>query len=119
LTPRPPAAVLRAASLTAYESQTALSVDVHRSGDNVDVPIEFVWWTSDGTARAGDDYASFGRRVETLPPGETIHTLYVPITSDVLREEDEHFFIHLASSPTSANLEISATLRVTLIDDDR
>jgi hypothetical protein len=119
LTPRPPAAVLRAASLTAYESQTALSVDVHRSGDNVDVPIEFVWWTSDGTARAGDDYASFGRRVETLLPGETIHTLYVPITSDVLREEDEHFFIHLASSPTSANLEISATLRVTLIDDDR
>lgn len=115
--PARPSLSLSSATLVARESHGGVSIDVVRAGDD-SVPIEFVWWTSDDTAVAGDDYASFGRRVETLQAGESMSTLYVPLTHDVLPEPDERFFIHLAIETADAEVGDVSTAQVTIIDDD-
>lgn len=109
---------LSSSALVARESLRGLSFDVVRSGDASD-EITFAWWTSEDTALAGDDFASFGRRVERLAAGQSSATFYVPLTSDALPEPDKRFFIHLATEGSSAELGDIPTAQVTLIDDDR
>jgi hypothetical protein len=109
---------LSSSARVARESLGGLSIDVVRGGDT-DGEVEFVWWTSEDTARAGEDFASFGRRVERLPAGESKLTLYIPLTSDAVPEPDERFFIHLAAQGPGVALSGIATAQVTLIDDDR
>jgi hypothetical protein len=108
---------LATAAVTAYESQTSMTIDVVRSG-NTDEAAEVIWWTEDGTAHSGDDYASFGRRVEAFAPGETVRTLHIPITSDARPESDEHFYVHLDARSTLGPTGMPASATVTLIDDD-
>jgi hypothetical protein len=108
---------LSAGAMTAEEGETAVAVEVVRSGD-MQAAVEFAWWTRDGTAEAGDDYADFGRRVETLGPGEETRTFYVPITSDDLPEPAETFFVHIGPRQDDAQLGNISHVEITLIDDD-
>jgi tRNA A-37 threonylcarbamoyl transferase component Bud32 len=106
------------ASYVAREGQTVASVDIVRSGDST-VPVKLVWWTSDGTARAEDDYGGFDKRVETLKPGEMRHTLYIPIVSDATAEGDESFRVHLGVPAAGADIGSIGTAQVTIVDDER
>lgn len=106
------------ASYVAREGQTVVSVDIVRAGDST-VPAKAVWWTSDGTARAEDDYGGFDKRVETLMPGEMRHTLYIPIVSDAAAEGDESFRVHLGAPAGGARIGSIGSAEVTIIDDDR
>jgi hypothetical protein len=112
-----PSVTLSTRSVTVYESQVMAAVDVIRSGDSA-TPIDIVWWTSDGTARAVDDYASFGPRVETLTAGETVHTLYVPLAADAVGESPEHFYVNFDTWPRDAALDGTVTAEIRIIDDD-
>ncbi len=103
-------------SVTAYENQGMVSIDLIRHGD-ASRAVDVVWWTSDGTAHAGDDYASFGRRVETLGPGETKRTLYIPLASDALPESVEHFYVHIQAADNDRSRNITVA-EVTILDDD-
>jgi len=80
--------------------------------------LEFAWWTRDGTARAGDDYASFGARIEACAPGQTKRTLFVPLAGDAIAERPETFFVHVAlgAKPNVADDEL--TVEVRIVDDD-
>ncbi len=89
-----------------------------RSG-NAGKPLGFVWWTSDGTAHAGDDYASFGRRVEPFNRGENKHTIFIPLRSDALAEAPETFFFHIDSMPGAEPGIPAVTVDIRIIDDDR
>jgi hypothetical protein len=105
------------AMITTHEGQSAAVIDILRSGDR-DRPAEFVWWTTDGTAHARDDYASFGKRVERLKPGETARRLYIPIASDAVPEPEKYFEVHLEAKPASARIGQIGTIRVNIVDDD-
>src|SRR5690606_32570004 len=75
------------------ESAGVAAVEIER--DDARGNLSFVWWTSDGTARSGDDYADFGRRVEQFSDGEAVKVLYVPITSDsIVEDRREYFEVH-------------------------
>ncbi|MHA0287848.1 Calx-beta domain-containing protein [Mycobacterium sp. C3-094] len=63
-------------------------------------PVTVRYATSDGTARAGDDYGAATGLV-TFQPGETIKTVTVVVFGDTLLEGTENFLVTL-SSPTGA-----------------
>jgi hypothetical protein len=74
------------------------------------------WWTTDGTAVAGSDFARLEPKTERFNAGQQNITLLVPIIGDRNVEGPENFFVHFAvgESPSAkpvASIEI-------LIDDD-
>jgi hypothetical protein len=78
-----------------------------------------VWWTSDGTATASDDYADFGRVVEQFRQGEFDRTVFIPIVADALPESSESFYVNLSElSEQGAQQGELLQAVVTIIDDD-
>ena len=80
------------------------------------VPATVDYATSDGTARAGDDYAP-AQGTLTFPAGGTRGTVSVALTEDDAPEPEESFALTL-SAPTNAVLA-DDTATGTIIDDDR
>ncbi len=100
------------------ESAGVAAIEVRRNDSVGDT--SFVWWTRDGTARSGEDYADLGRSVERFRDGEAAVMLYVPIISDSIVEAPrEHFEVHLGVlSPEGNQVGALLTARVTILDDD-
>jgi hypothetical protein len=119
----PPAAAAPAtvefaqAEVRVNEYETIVAIEVRRSGDTT-LPVEFIWWTSDGTATAEDDYANFGRRVEAFDLGAATHAIRVPLVSDAVSEPDEHFYVHIDATIRGATLGSLSTAFITIVDDD-
>jgi hypothetical protein len=109
---------LSAPAITVRENQSVATIDIVRSGPT-DHPVEVIWWTSDGTASARDDYASFGKRLETIPAGKSSVTLHIPIGDDKTPEPGEYFYVNLDSKPKGAVVGSIARATVTIVDDDR
>jgi Calx-beta domain len=78
-------------------------------------PVAVDFFTSDGTATAGADYAHTAGRLD-FAPGETSKTVQVPVLDDVVAESDEEFVLHLAN-PAGATLA-NATASATIWDND-
>jgi trimeric autotransporter adhesin len=72
--------------------QRNLVFTVTLSASDHDVPIE--WWTSDGSAVAGEDYLESGGQV-LFHPGDGSQTIAVPVLGDTVPEGDELFYVHL------------------------
>jgi hypothetical protein len=72
--------------------------------------------TSNGSARAGDDYVRIKGGSGTLLAGHTSTTISVEIIGDKTKENDEDFFVTI-SNPSGASLG-NATSTVTVQDDD-
>ena len=114
--PEPPVLSFATAKITARESQSMVVLDIVRtSGDG---PASVVWWTTDDTAHARDDYASFGKRVEQFRPEDYGRRIIIPIVSDSLREATEHFQVHIAARSDGTRIGAIDTVDVTLLDDD-
>lgn len=112
----PPVLSFATTKVTARESQSMVVLDIVRtSGDG---PASVVWWTTDDTAHARDDYASFGRRVERFGPADNGRRIIIPIVSDSLREASEHFQVHIAARSDGTRIGAIDTVDVTLLDDD-
>jgi len=78
------------------------------------------WWTADGTATAGVDYANLGSVVVTFVPGEQNHTIHIPIVGDRNVEGPETFYVSLAVSENAdVAAEPAAKIEVIIDDDDR
>jgi hypothetical protein len=75
------------------------------------------WWTTDGTAAAGTDFARLEPRTERFGTGEQNRTLLVPIIGDRNREGPENFFVHLAVGE-SASASPVARIEIVIADDD-
>ncbi|HZL94191.1 MAG TPA: protein kinase [Vicinamibacterales bacterium] len=112
-----PRVSLSAPSLTAYEGQGVVTIAIVRNGA-LSQPVDIIWWTSDGTAHAGNDYASFGRRVESLRAGDSVRKLQIPLASDQLPENLEYFYVHLDSGVRDPRMVGTATAKISVIDDD-
>jgi hypothetical protein len=70
----------------------SLTFTVTLTATDHDVPIE--WWTSDGSAVAGEDYVE-STGVLQFTAGQTSKTLTVPVVGDLDLEADEVFYVHL------------------------
>jgi hypothetical protein len=77
------------------------------------VTVEYA--TADGTAQAGGDYTATSGTL-TIPVGDTIATVSVPITDDALYEGDETFSLNL-SNATNATISDSEGTGTILNDD--
>jgi hypothetical protein len=115
-TPEPATISFGAPRVSVRESDGVVSVEIVRTGGTSSVPV--VWWTTDGTAHAREDFASFGRRVESLGAADARRRLYIPLVSDSIPEATEYFEIHLAPQRGDARLGAVETVQVALRDDD-
>jgi hypothetical protein len=99
-------------------SEAAASADILilRSGD-MRRASTVTWWTSDGTATAGEDYANLGRVVVKFAPQEQNRGIHIPIIGDRKVEGPENFYVNLAwgDNPT---VEPTERLQVVINDDD-
>jgi len=104
--------------VTVSESQVAAQIVIQRSGDTTK-PASVVWWTSEDTAIAGQDYADLGRRVEKLARGEQSRTIYIPVVNDVVAESTKSFNVLLGrDDPGRRQFELLSGMRVDIADDD-
>jgi hypothetical protein len=76
------------------------------------------WWTTDGTATAGSDFARLEPRVEAFGVGEQNRTLFVPIIGDRNVEGPESFQVHIAVGDSARAVDEVARIEVVITDDD-
>src|SRR5690606_26959849 len=98
--------------VTVTEQRGIAPVQIRRRGGTLG-ETSFTWWTTDRTATAEDDYASFGLRVETFAAGADAHTVYVPIGVDARAEGRESFYVEVR--PTDAGDAAAETLRIEVV----
>jgi hypothetical protein len=103
--------------VTIREGQVAAAVLIERA--EAGAPATVVWWTSDSTAVADEDYADLGQRTERFRAGEQSRTIYVPLVADALPERTESFYVYLGRYDASrSHLEPLSQIRVDIRDDD-
>lgn len=95
--------------------QSILTVPISLSSPS-DKQVNVKLSTSDGTAKAGQDYAAFTDTILVFQPGETSKNFDVKVISDKVFETDETFYIS-ASHAINANLIKYRTI-VTITNDD-
>ncbi len=88
------------------------SVDVHvtltQVGDTTatEQKITIPYWTVDGSAKAGQDYAST-KGTLSIDPGTTTATIKVPIINDKMKEGNENFWVKLGTPTSPAGATIA------------
>ena len=107
------AATVAVADATALEGQD-LSFLITLS-DALPVPISVAYATTDGTARAGEDYTGIVGFL-TLAPGSTEVAITVPVAADSKPEQDEQFTLTLSLLANAEFADSRAT--GTIVDDD-
>ncbi len=103
--------------LTVSERDVAARIVIRRSG-NTSERASIAWWTADGSARADQDFANLGRRVERFAPGETMRAVFVPLTNDTVAEPVKSFNVYLGRADSRGTAEPLSGMRVDIIDDD-
>lgn len=101
------------------EADANVAVIVGRSGGRR-AATSITWWTTDGSATGGKDYADRGRLVEKFAAGEQNRTLRVPIIGDKTLEGPETLYVHFApndadGTPRAADAQM---IEVMVKDDD-
>jgi hypothetical protein len=107
---------LASSAYSASEGVGSVTVAVYRDGGSYDQEtVDYA--TSDGTARAGSDYAATSGTL-VFGPGETYRTISIPILDDSEDEEDETFTFALSNPSGGASIASPAAAVVTIVDDD-
>lgn len=112
--PGAPTVQFNAATYTAQEDLSALTVTVTRSGDTSG-PASVDYSTTDGTATQKGDFEYAAGRL-TFAPGDTSKTFQVLINEDMYLEGSETFGLALTNA-TGAGLGGQSTATVTILDD--
>jgi serine/threonine protein kinase len=101
---------------TSYEvagGAPAARIVVRRLG-RTDADVSFIWWTEGASAQPEVDYASLGRRIETIPSGADRITVYVPIISNPQRSHLSQFYVALGDPNAARSTTTSARATVTI-----
>jgi hypothetical protein len=98
------------------EADASARVLVLRDGGRRGVSF-ITWWTTNGTATAGSDFARLEPRTERFGAGEQNRTLLVPIIGDRNVEGLETFYVQFAVGQ-SADAQPVARIEVAIADDD-
>jgi serine/threonine protein kinase len=103
---------------TVSESRAAASLRIRRRGGALG-ESSIVWWTSDGSASASEDYADLGTVVEGFAAGEEARTISIPIIGDARSEARESFYVNLAKRGAGSDLAQPAQrIEIVVADDD-
>jgi hypothetical protein len=102
-------------TLTVNESEVSARVLIRRTGP-LDEEASVVWWTTDGTAIADEDYAVLGARVARFAAGEDTQVVHVPLIADSLPESRESFVVNVRAERAGG---AATQLEVVVLDDDR
>ncbi|HEX6999939.1 MAG TPA: protein kinase [Gammaproteobacteria bacterium] len=113
----PAALELPSAPITVAEDDAVAAVVVRRGGGALDA-VEIVWWTSDGSAVADEDYANLGARTETFAAGQETLALHVPIVVDARPEGTESFYVNVRFADTAHARSAAQRVEVRIVDDD-
>lgn len=103
--------------LTVSERDVAARIVIRRSGNTAE-RASIAWWTADGSAKADQDFADLGRRIERFAPGETMRAVFVPLTNDAVAEPVKSFNIYLGRADGRGTAEPLSGMRVDIVDDD-
>jgi hypothetical protein len=98
------------------EADASARVLVLREGGRRGVSL-IRWWTTNGTASAGADFARLEPATVRFAVGEQNRTLLVPIIGDRIVEGPENFFVHIAVGE-GAEPEPVAQIEILIADDD-
>jgi parallel beta-helix repeat protein len=82
-----------------------------------DHPVPIEWWTSDGTAVAGEDYVE-GTGLLDFQPGQGSKTITVEVLGDTDVEDDEIFYVHLYAQANAVVWDGLGDGRILDDDDD-
>jgi hypothetical protein len=102
-------------TISVSESEASARLLILRNGGRRRVST-VTWWTEDGTAKAGTDYASLGRQVVRFAAGEQNRSIQIPIVGDRNAEGPETFTVHLA--PGEGAGQSASQIEVIINDDD-
>ena len=102
-------------TLTVNEWEGSARVLIRRTG-SLEEELSVVWWTTDGTAVADEDFAVLGARVARFVVGEDTQVLHVPLIADSLPEPRESFVVNLRADRAGG---AAMQLEVVVLDDDR
>ena len=102
------------AKIEVSEGAASADVLVLRGGD-MRRPSSVRWWTTDGTAKAGQDYVDLGRVVLKFAASEQNRAIHVPIIGDKAAEGPESFYVNLAWGEDEGPVE---RVEVVIVDDD-
>lgn len=79
----------------------------------------FVWWTSDHTAIANEDYIPIDNPVVGFASGDEAETIHIPLINDSLAEPRETFYVYLGQHDMQlGRLEPILRVLVEINDDD-
>ncbi len=102
--------------VTISERDGAARITARRPAITAD---RFVWWTSDDTAIANEDYIPIGQPVVGFASGEEAETLHIPLINDSLPEPQETFYVFLGRHNAQlGRLEPIMRIRVDINDDE-
>ena len=102
-------------SLEGSSQQVPVLIPVTLSAAS-DKQVSLTWTTTDGTAKAGEDYTAVTNSVLIFNPGETSKNIEVLIANDSLYESDETLFVTI-SNVKNAN-STSYRTQVAITNDD-
>jgi hypothetical protein len=103
--------------VTVSESQPGVRVTIRRRGGTRGESA-VVWWTSDGSALAGEDYANLGTSTEKFAAREDARSILVPIVGDAKAEGRESFYVNLGDPSQPASRVPIQRIEVVIEDDD-
>lgn len=98
---------------TAIQQFAVLKVTL---SSDFDQAVTMLYQTTDGTAKAGEDYVAVAEGQLVFQSGETTKEISIPIIQDALHEADEDFSL-IVTKVTNASLGQSQC-KITLVNDD-
>ncbi|MBT8103880.1 MAG: hypothetical protein KJO95_12975, partial [Gammaproteobacteria bacterium] len=102
--------------ISVSERDGAARIAVPNTG-HLEAPL--VWWTSEHSAKAGEDFIGVDQQVLAATTKDDGNVLFVPLVNDSLPEPPKSFFVSLGfSEPHRGRIERIATVRVDIVDDD-
>jgi serine/threonine protein kinase len=119
--PRPAAAPMsdisfETSSIVTSETSVAAVFLIKRS-QPLSGRVSISWKAVSGTADAGIDFASNATGTVTFADGQAQRAIYVPLRNDLLKEDDEKFFVDLFA-PKSARIGKVGRAEAIIRDDD-
>ncbi|HEY5760301.1 MAG TPA: protein kinase [Steroidobacter sp.] len=119
--PRPAAAPMsdisfESSSIVTSETSVAAVFLIKRS-QPLSGRVSVSWKAVSGTADAGIDFASDAAGTVTFADGQAQRAIYVPLRNDLLKEEDETFYVDLVA-PRSARIGKVGRAEAIIRDDD-
>ena len=116
--PSPEVIEVTAGTVTVSEGEGVARAVIRRRGGVLGAS-SIVWWASEGTASADDDYGNLGVQVERFDVGADTHTLYLPIANDSMHESRESVFVNVrAGEDSGRRAEPAQRIEILIADDD-